>query len=160
MTINIESPCPCGRTLTYAQCCQPFHLKVNTANDVETLMRSRYCAFVLQHHQYLIDTHHPDYLNGLTIELLAQGADDTEWLGLDVEESQNDLVEGTVTFKAWYINNNDIDAIYECSQFQKLNGMWYYTEGEQRAAELPKRNDKCVCYSGKKFKACCMRKIV
>ncbi|WP_285162619.1 YchJ family protein [Shewanella goraebulensis] len=161
MKIEVQSPCPCGLAKQYQYCCQPYHLKIQSADNVESLMRSRYCAFALQQFEYLIETHHPQFLNGLTINLLAQGADDTQWLGLDVEQTTENYnaQTGTVTFKAWYLNGGEIDAIYECSQFQYLDGKWYYTNGTQKVAQLPKRNDKCICHSGKKFKACCMKKM-
>ncbi|WP_153913176.1 YchJ family protein [Shewanella sp. TC10] len=160
--MNSDTPlsCPCDKPSNYIDCCQPYHLGHKSAENVESLMRSRYSAFALHEFQYLLDTHHPDYINGLTLQVLAKGANETQWLGLDVVQSRQDpsIGTGTVTFKAWYLNEGHIDAIYECSQFKCIDGNWYYTEGEQQQAQLPKRNDKCICHSGKKFKACCMKK--
>ncbi|WP_282168107.1 YchJ family protein [Shewanella japonica] len=151
--------CPCGLNQHYSECCEPYHLNVNTAADVETLMRSRYCAFVLQEFQYLLDTHHPDFLNGLSIALLAENASSTTWLGLTVDEANQTANHGTVTFKAWFLHDGVIDAIFEASQFERVGRQWFYTTGEQKQAKLPKRNETCICHSGKKFKTCCLKKI-
>ncbi|WP_144208108.1 YchJ family protein [Shewanella donghaensis] len=153
-----DTSCPCGSDLHYTHCCQPYHLNLNFADKADTLMRSRYCAFVMKQFQYLVDTHHPQHLAGLTVEMLAMGADETQWIGLEViTHKQQSALSATVTFKAWFLNDGDLDAIFECSDFVFENGRWYYTKGEQFTADLPKRNDKCICHSGKKFKACCMK---
>ncbi|WP_394131593.1 YchJ family protein [Shewanella maritima] len=147
--------CPCGSKITYAECCEMLHRQQLTASSPLQLMKSRYCAFVKHQFDYLIQTHHHDFLNGLTADILAQGS--PQWLGLQImshTESQN---AGTVTFQAWYKEGNKIDAIHECSNFLKVDHTWFYTDGTQLQAKLPKRNEPCVCHSGKKFKACCLK---
>jgi len=160
--------CPCNSKLAYQDCCYGFHTNTQQADSAEQLMRSRYCAFVVNAFEYLIQTHHPTYLNGLTAEQLAQG--DTQWLGLTVlehgliEQHHSDFVadlidspQAFVTFKAWYKHDKSVDAIFERSHFVQQHGQWFYTQGVQMEAALPKRNDACVCHSGKKFKQCCGR---
>ncbi len=151
--------CPCGQQaanqpLTYQACCQPYHLG-ELPQTPEQLMRSRYSAFVLKLHDYLIATHHPQYLNGLTKAILDQD-NHTHWLGLSVNNSHMKADEGSVEFHAWY-NDNGLDAIHEISQFIRQNGRWFYTTGEQQPPVHPKRNEACVCNSGKKFKQCCLK---
>jgi SEC-C motif-containing protein len=149
--------CPCGNALTYGQCCQQYHSNIAVADTPERLMRSRYCAFVLSHFHYLISTHHPDFLHGLTEQQLAQGK--MEWLGLEVLSSKQQSDRGEVTFKAWYIEDRLIDAIYERSSFIQREGRWFYTQGQQMPTRLPGRNEACLCNSGKKFKQCCAKRI-
>ncbi|CAM4465518.1 UPF0225 protein BCU57_00600 [Shewanella livingstonensis] len=127
------------------------------AETPERLMRSRYSAFVLAHFHYLIKTHHVDYLQGVTEQQLAQGK--MQWLGLEVLSSTQLSEYGEVTFKAWFIEDNQLDAIYECSSFIKRDGHWLYTEGQQMQTRLPGRNDACICNSGKKFKQCCAKRL-
>ncbi|MCT7943027.1 YchJ family protein [Shewanella holmiensis] len=159
-------PCPCNSQLAYKECCQGFHTNAEQAESAEQLMRSRYCAFVVNAFDYLIKTHHQTYLNGLTAAQLALG--NTQWLGLAVLEHGlidshhvdfvTDLessLQAFVTFKAWYKHGKSVDAIFERSHFVQQNGQWFYTQGVQMEAALPKRNDACVCHSGKKFKLCC-----
>ena len=156
INIDPQSLCPCCSKQTYQQCCQPFHLKKQSAKTPEQLMRSRFCAFYLKDYDYLIATHHSQYLNGLDKETLAQEPL-PQWLSLDVIRSSHTNDKGQVTFQAWYKLDDEIDAIHECSDFLKCDGQWLYTEGKQMDPVMPKRNDKCVCYSGKKFKQCCGR---
>ncbi len=154
--------CPCHQAgqsnKPYHECCQPFHLGQQLPTTPEQLMRSRYSAFVKKEFEYLVDTHHPDFRGDMTAEGLAIGSYPS-WLGLSVESSNNQGNSGEVTFKAWYQDSSTIDAIYEKSQFMRLEGKWYYTTGEQFNVKLPKRNETCVCQSGKKFKQCCMSKV-
>lgn len=150
--------CPCGRKLTerllsYQECCLPYH-QGQLASDPESLMRSRYSAFVLKQHQYLIDTHHPDHLNGLSVQILDED-NHTKWLGLSVAKSRVEQDCGLVEFQAWYQTEEGIDAIHERSSFVKQSGRWWYTQGQQFAPIYPGRNDPCICNSGKKFKQCC-----
>ena len=166
-----KQTCPCGSGLSYQDCCGPLHTHVDSgqviARTPEQLMRSRYCAFVLKNFDYILKTHHPDYLNGLTLTSLNAGPH-PHWLGLDVQSStetpshnaQAAIVEqrhGTVTFKAWYKLDGEIDAIYERSEFIYQESRWYYSQGQQMTAKLPGRNDLCICHSGKKFKQCCLK---
>lgn len=154
--INTKSTlCPCGSKQLYSKCCEPYHLSHAVAERPEHLMRSRYSAFVLRQFHYLITTHHADYLHGLTEQQLAQG--DVQWLGLQVLSSKQESDHGEVTFKAWFIEDKHIDAIYECSSFIKQDGCWFYTHGQQMQTPLPSRNDACICSSGKKFKLCCAK---
>lgn len=162
--MSIENHCPCGSQKSYQNCCEALHLNVDSGAQVATcpeqLMRSRYCAFVLKNFDYIIKTHHVDFLGSLTLEQLKQGPN-PNWLALEVlaanEEAHPDgTLRGTVTFKAWYKLAGEIDAIYERSEFVFQQGRWYYTQGQQMHAKRPGRNDPCVCQRGKKFKQCCL----
>ncbi len=172
--------CPCGQQvenqrLSYQACCQPYHLG-ELPQTPEQLMRSRYSAFVLKLHDYLIATHHPQHLNGLTKTTLDQEAKNWDchnfsemesgqkngdrhnfWLGLNVNHSQMNGDKGSVEFHAWYKDKGELDAIHEVSQFVREEGRWFYTTGEQLNPIYPKRNEMCICNSGKKFKQCCLK---
>ncbi|MGS0683466.1 YchJ family protein [Shewanella sp. 125m-7] len=146
--------CPCCSGSAYQACCQPLHLKSKHALTPEQLMRSRFSAFYLKQYDYLIETHHDDYLNGQTRQSLAQEPL-PQWLGLQVLTHHQTGIKGQVSFQAWYKLDNMLDAIHECSDFIKQDEKWYYTQGKQKTPVLPKRNDLCICQSGKKFKQCC-----
>ena len=79
-------PCPCcrshakGQPLSLDVCCGPYHTNQN-APDAESLMRSRYSAFVLGDVPYLLATWHSSQ-RPATLELEA-GA---KWLGLDIKQ--------------------------------------------------------------------------
>ena len=159
--------CTCHSGIAYQDCCHVYHTHKVVAGSADILMRSRYCAFVVGEFNYLINTHHQQYLDGLTVEQLSQG--NTLWLGLQVlahqlldkshpafQQTYVDFEQAIVTFKAWYKLDKGVDAIFEQSHFVRVDGKWFYTQGVQMEADLPRRNDPCVCQSGKKFKQCCM----
>lgn len=172
-----SNTCPCGSDIDYQNCCEPLHIHVDSgqiiANTPLQLMRSRYSAFALKNFDYILKTHHPNYLNGLTLASLNIGPH-PHWLRLEVlEHHQNaahctqadsssiaQQTQDTVTFKAWYKLKGEIDAIYERSEFIYQAGRWYYSQGQQMTAKLPGRNDPCVCHSGKKFKQCCLKSLL
>lgn len=52
--------CPCGSSLVYSTCCGRFHTG-GEPDDAETLMRSRYAAFVKKDIAYLFRTLHPSH---------------------------------------------------------------------------------------------------
>jgi SEC-C motif-containing protein len=157
MTINISPTdlCPCGSKTLYQQCCLPLHCAEKMAQSPQQLMRSRYCAFVVGQFDYLIATHHPNYRQGLTVEQLAQS--NTHWLGLELLATEQRESNGEVTFKAWYVEDKHIDAIYEKSSFVLVDEQWLYTEGKQMSTRSPARNEPCICHSGRKFKQCCAK---
>ncbi|MDF0535910.1 YchJ family metal-binding protein [Shewanella sp. A32] len=159
MEIDAKSNCPCGSGKQYSQCCRPYHQHQIPAPTPEALMRSRYAAFVLHLFGYLEKTHHPDFRHGLTATSLAQGKQ-PDWLTLNVISSEQQDCRGTVLFKAWYKIDGKLDAIYEQSNFLLVDKHCFYTDGEQYQTALPKRNDSCICGSGRKFKLCCMNKLL
>ena len=79
--------CPCGRrdktgrALPYVQCCGRYLPAFDStlAPDAETLMRSRYSAFVLERADYLLATWHPSQRPA---ELPFEPG--VKWLGLEI----------------------------------------------------------------------------
>ena len=53
-------PCPCGTSLPYSECCEPFILGIKPAPTAEALIRSRYTAYTRSEVDYIISTTHPD----------------------------------------------------------------------------------------------------
>ncbi|WOT06686.1 YchJ family protein [Shewanella youngdeokensis] len=158
MTRNLNDPnhpCPCCSTKLFKDCCQPLHLGEIFAQSPAQLMRSRFSAFYMENYEYLISTHHVDYLCGLTEQTL-RDSPSPQWLTLEVLSESESKNQGHVCFQAWFRADGELDAIHECSDFIKQGGQWYYTEGKQKAAVFPKRNEPCVCGSNKKFKQCCL----
>jgi SEC-C motif domain protein len=130
-------PCPCGRTLgkgahplAYAQCCGRFHAGAEPAPDAETLMRSRYSAYVLGLTAYLQDTWHastrPDNL------ALEPGV---KWLGLDVRgHRMTNASHAEVEFVARSRLAGRGQRLHERSRFVNEGGpgqgRWYYVDGD------------------------------
>lgn len=87
MSRPLPEPCPCGRrdrrgaVLAYAQCCGRYldDFAHTPAPDAESLMRSRYTAFVRERADYLLATWHPSHRpERLDFE------PGVKWLGLEV----------------------------------------------------------------------------
>ena len=89
---------------------------------------------------------------------------ESEWQGLEILKTtkggESDTT-GTVEFKAHYMVDRARHTHHELSRFEKKDGLWIFTEGQEINRPVirdePKvgRNDPCPCGSGKKYKKCC-----
>ncbi len=120
--------CPCGSALTYPACCGrwhagPEHLQAPTA---ESLMRSRYSAYVREDAAYLLATWHPATrpVEPLTFE------PGLRWLGLEVRHHTSAGDTATVTFVARSKLGGRAHRLVETSRFVREGGRWFYREGE------------------------------
>ena len=121
------SACYCGLGKQYAACCGRLHSGAENALTAETLMRSRYSAYVLRLADYLLDTWHPD-TRPSEIDLTA---DDTKWLGLEVKKhTLQDDSHATVEFVARYRIAGKGHRLHELSRFVREEGRWYYVDGD------------------------------
>ena len=148
----LENPCPCCSEKLYKECCHPYIAGESLAPDPETLMRSRYTAFVINDIEYLKDTWHP--------ETLPEDFDDepNNWIQLQIIDSDYEDNEGEVEFKAKLIYNNKLEVLHEVSQFEKVDNRWLYHSGEFKNdgnhIKKIKKSEPCPCNSGKLFKNC------
>ncbi|WP_413756455.1 YchJ family protein [Streptomyces sp. MMBL 11-3] len=118
------SPCPCGLSGVYAECCGRFHRGEVRAPSAEALMRSRYCAFVRQDGAYLLRTWHPR-----TRPARLDLDPTTRWTGLEILDTTQGTAfhtTGTVTFRASYAGG----SLHERSRFERLDGAWVYVDGD------------------------------
>lgn len=164
--------CPCGSSLEYSQCCEPYIKGAEPAPTPEALMRSRYSAYVQVETGYLRDTLAPESRSDYDENEVREWAKTSEWLGLEILEAQGDKVE----FIAKYRTQGKVLEHHEVSTFRKKGDHWYFVDGDSHVheegkghehhnhapqkpvkREAPKvgRNDPCSCGSGKKFKKCC-----
>jgi SEC-C motif-containing protein len=124
--------CPCGTGRDYAACCGRYHAG-DAAPDAEALMRSRYSAFVVGDADYLRASWHPD-TRPAELGLDAPCAATTTWLGLTVKQHRitgSDTAE--VEFIARYrIAGGSAVRMQERSRFVRIDGRWYYLDGEHR----------------------------
>ena len=136
MSVSADGACPCGRVdarkrpLAFARCCGPYlaDFAHTAAPDAEALMRSRYCAFVLEDADYLMATWHgsrrPPHLEF--------GAG-TKWLGLEVREHRViDDSHAEVEFVARSRHAGRAHRLHERSRFVREDGRWYYVDGETK----------------------------
>ena len=123
-------PCPCGRPLPYVECCGRLHAG-SPAPDAESLMRSRYVAYVLENEDYLLATWHASTRPG-ALDLAAEPR--PKWLGLKVVAATQAGVSATIEFIARYRIGGRGQRLHEISRFVREEGCWYYTDGIVDAA--------------------------
>jgi SEC-C motif-containing protein len=160
--------CPCGSKKQYNKCCQPIIKGEETAQTAEQLMRSRYSAHVKHEIDYIRKSCHPDKQKDFDRKATQKFATKSIWSGLEIKETVDgeiDDVTGQVEFIAHFKYKNITQYMHENSNFEKIDGIWYYVDGESipikqvvHATKSPGRNDPCPCGSGKKFKKCCINK--
>ena len=90
-------------------------------------MRSRYSAYVLGHHDYILATWHPR-----TRPAELPGAEPgLRWLGLEVRSvSTADDTHAVVEFVARHKRGGRAGRLHETSRFEREAGRWYYVDGE------------------------------
>ncbi|HKM14320.1 MAG TPA: YchJ family protein [Marinospirillum sp.] len=144
------SLCACGSQKSYTDCCQRYH-QGEAAPTPETLMRSRFTAFVLKLDAYLYASWHSS-----TQPKILDLSDSPDWVSLRILDSGSKGDNGYVHFQAIYRLNSGWGYLQEISAFVKERERWYYLKGEPKEGILkPQRNAPCPCGSGKKFKTCC-----
>ncbi len=164
--------CPCGSGRLQENCCIPYIEGNVWPADAQTLMRSRYTAYVLKRYQWLVESTHPEYRENISVETISETARDVHWIGLDIRSVAQDVPAGekgerfdVVEFYAYY-ELDGLRQLAERSFFQRKDGKVYYVDGVPLKPEAyhrdgPKvgRNDPCPCGSGKKYKKCCGKAV-
>jgi SEC-C motif-containing protein len=123
----IDMQCPCNPNKKYIDCCKKAHQNINSVTSAETLMRSRYSAFVLANIDYLQKSHHsktrPSEKEKTEILNWTKSVD---WIRLEILNATID----TVTFRAIFMEHGKLDVIFENSFFCKENGHWVYKNAQ------------------------------
>ena len=142
--------CFCGSDKAYENCCGQLIETAQAAENPEQLMRSRYSAYVLKNETYLLQTWHestrPSSLN--------LKSDSTHWEKLKIIAATDSSVHFVAYFTQNNLNEENIFALTEKSQFIKENN-WLYLEGDEVETIKLTKNRLCPCQSGKKYKRCC-----
>lgn len=154
----LSKNCPCGHG-PYAECCQPLHLKQQTAQSAEQLMRSRYSAFALQQIDYILETTALGQQSALDRAAIADWSQSNQWLKLEVVQHQPKLnkTHALVEFKAHYHDGKQAHVHHEISHFVLHQQQWYFLDPTLDMQITMKQ--PCICGSGKKFKQCCAQFI-
>jgi SEC-C motif-containing protein len=127
-----KSPCPCGLKTSYSQCCGQLHQRFAATGELaaasaETLMRSRYSAFVANELGYLLASWHVSTRPAA----LAPNEPGLKWLGLEVKKHvQQDAEHALVEFVARSKLAGRAQRLHEISRFVREAGAWYYLDGE------------------------------
>lgn len=157
--------CPCGSGKEYAQCCEVYITEIEIPKTAEQLMRSRYSAYVKKEISYILRTILPKQRKDIDEEGVRNWSEKTQWRRLEIRKSEKGDTgdtEGTVEFIAYYIDKTLASKHHEVAKFRKYKERWYYEDSEfpeqmqfVRPEPKIKRNDPCLCGSGKKYKKCC-----
>lgn len=113
--------------MSFGACCARWLETDQFAPDAECLMRSRYCAFVLERAPYLLATWAaPQRPANVEFE------PDVKWLGLDVRRVQEiDSNHAEVEFVARQKpHSGPAVRLHERSRFVREHGRWYYLDGD------------------------------
>jgi SEC-C motif domain protein len=120
--------CPCRKkseTITYADCCMPFHTGLSLAPTATALMRSRYSAFALENVTYLRATWHPTTRPPQLTFTPGQ-----QWLLLRILNAQSEAAYDTVEFIARSRIDGTIHTLHEISKFARDGIRWFYVDGK------------------------------
>jgi len=133
----MQQACPCGRVdaagraLPYAQCCGRYveDYAACPAPDAESLMRSRYSAFVRERSDYLRATWHAS--NRPPKVSFDAGV---KWLGLEVRDHRViDDAHAEVEFVARLREpGGRAVRLHERSRFVREDGRWFYVDGDHQ----------------------------
>ena len=114
--------------LPFSACCGPYlnDFDNQPAPDAESLMRSRYSAFVLGRRDYLLATWHVSTRPALLeLDLAAK------WLGLEVRSHKLlDADHAEVEFVARCREGGRATRLHERSRFVRESGRWFYVDGD------------------------------
>jgi SEC-C motif-containing protein len=153
-TIFPETECPCKSSKLFGACCSSILVDHSLAATPEMLMRSRFTAFVIEDSAFLLRS-----WDNSTRPQSIHFENNIVWLRLIIEDAPQPLPgdsAGTVTFRAYFIQNDKFVEMKEQSTFTRKRGLWFYLNGELTLQEKPiSFKDKCPCGSGKKYKRCC-----
>ncbi len=158
-SITADQACPCQSGKTFGDCCQSFIAGDALPETPEQLMRSRYSAYVMADLDYIEQTTQKDVRPQYDFAGLRDWAENSEWLGLKIHDTETDGDNGRVRFTARYREKSGIINHSEDSKFVREENRWFFLHGKDYTPPAEKsvgRNDPCICGSGKKFKKCCM----
>lgn len=119
--------CPCGSGQPLSLCCGPYLEGLAAAPTAAALMRSRYTAYTLAHTAYVAATWHPD---SRPADLCLDQDAPTRWLGLEVKRHETQGDQALVEFVARYKIDGKAYRMHEISRFTRLDGRWYYLDGD------------------------------
>jgi SEC-C motif-containing protein len=138
----MSQTCSCGRPLKFSECCEPLLNGEETADGPESLMRSRYSAFVHKNVEYLYESLDPQARGDWDKKSTAEWANNADFTGLEIIKASDEGNKGSVEFKAHFKMATEPGGPlqdhthHEISKFRKQAGVWYFRDG--RVIEDPK----------------------
>ncbi|HVT62920.1 MAG TPA: YchJ family protein [Legionellaceae bacterium] len=159
--MNTHMICHCGSQKLYSKCCEPFHLEQQLPGTPEALMRSRYSAYCSGNISYIEKTMRDKAREGFDPILATLWAQRVTWISLQILHTHmHSETHGQVEFIARFVDNKILQQLHELSEFQNIEGRWYYIDGTRFESRnntdkaVIGRNSVCPCGSSKKWKHC------
>lgn len=119
--------CPCGLPASYPECCGRLHRGEAPAATAEQLMRSRFSAFAVRDEAYLLRSWHSS-----TRPARVDFDPAMRWVRLDILGTTDGgpfHSEGTVEFRAHYLDQGEPGELHEKSRFVREQNAWVYLDG-------------------------------
>lgn len=127
----MKNACPCGLKKTYVLCCGRFITQGQTPATPELLMRSRYTAYTRADIAYIEKTMLPPAADNFDPIAASQWAKDVQWKRLKIIATSTPTEsQGYVEFIAMFWHKNTRQTLHEISEFQRVEGKWYYIKGK------------------------------
>ncbi len=123
---NLPILCPCGSNLKYAICCGKFHKGKLHPPTAEALMRSRYCAYLINNSRYIYRTW--DEETRPTLQSLKESKTE-KFISLEIVSTTDGGLQdkqGTVEFVATFKIGDEIFSHHEKSEFRRMKNHWVY----------------------------------
>lgn len=129
--IKLTDPCPCGSGLMYGECCQPYlECDKNIEQNPIMVLRTRFCANKLRMYDYILKSWHPDFRPKFKATHLAKESKGLVYTKLEILNEQFTSNEGWIEYKALFRIGISYGQLHEKARFLKLNGVWYYADGD------------------------------
>lgn len=126
--------CTCCSRKDSLQCCAQYIDGERLAPDAESLMRSRYTAYTQVNIEYIANTMRGPALASFDPRNTAEWAKQIKWLRLEVLNASVITAEDDtayVEFIAHYLFQGRREKLHEISQFHRIDGRWYYMDGQR-----------------------------
>lgn len=127
--------CACGSKKSYQKCCGPYISGEKTPDTAEALMRSRYTAYTEANIPYIEATARGPAAQSFDPEDALEWAKKAKWKRLKVLNSYphpTNQNRAFVQFSAYYIYEGKPQELTETSEFERIDGRWYYVDSDNK----------------------------
>lgn len=130
-----QTHCPCDAQNLYATCCGRFLDGQMVPDSAQALMRSRYTAYTLGKIEFIQKTMCGPAAKNFNPVDAKRWASNAQWKRLKI---LRDFPHPTapdrhyVEFVADYIAQNKKHRLQELSEFQRIDGHWFYVDGQMK----------------------------
>ena len=141
--------CPCGGE-EQDTCCGPVLAGERFPATAAELMKARYTAYATQEIDFIVESHHPERRDEVDRDGAEKWSAGAEWQGLEIvstkEGGANDQ-KGVVEFIARYKVDEVEYRHHENAVFDKIDGRWFFTDGEMVRPKPVVRDKPCLLYT-------------